>query len=224
MSDIRYNLTDLFALAFGVRNPVFINTPVRIDNGNNSFPIAVGGDSAERPTTQFSGISTNSPVSSNRMSWMGTPIVFPFTFQGGTYRVFSPTGELQDVQLADYELPAATLVDFSRAKVMINSQVRGSNGTVKELFSFADWRIRIRGICLDDTSRPTAQTAQEQKAALLEWEQVAGSIPVSGSLFIEKKIYRLVIDGISFTQLERKPGVIPFEIEAFSDEPLEMVL
>ncbi|MRG45499.1 hypothetical protein GFS24_10255 [Chitinophaga sp. SYP-B3965] len=225
MSDVRYNLSQLFELAFGVKNPVFIPTPVRIeeDSPATKFNIPAKTTASNKPVI-FSGISTSPAEYNGRLSWMGTPIVYPFTLQGGTYKVFASNGELLDYQLNDFELPAATLVDFSRAKINIKTMPRGNNGSVKELFSFDDWRIRIRGICLDDPSRASAKTAQEQKSALLEWEQVCNSIPVIGSLFVEKKIYRLAIDGISFTQLERKPNVIPFEMECVSDEPLEMTL
>lgn len=225
MSDIRYNLSQLFELAFGVKNPVFIPGSIRIegDTPGTVYKTPAKTNTASKPVV-FSGVQTKPLEYNGRLSWMGTPIVYPFTLQGGTYKVFAANGELQDYQLNDFELPAATLVDFSRAKINIKTMPRGNNGSVKELFSFDDWRIRIRGICLDDPSRASAQTAQEQKAALLEWEQVCNSVPVIGSLFVEKKIYRLAIDGISFTQLERKPNVIPFEMECVSDEPLEMSL
>ena len=65
-------------------------------------------------------------------------------------------------------------------------------------------------------------SAYEQHQELLKWENIADSIEVIGELFLDKSIYRLVIEDINFPQLEGKQNIIPFEIAAVSDEPIEL--
>src|SRR5690606_23095794 len=124
------------------------------------------------------------------VTWMGTPVLFPIRFLGEgmdkPYRIYKPSGELQEVKMSTFNLPAATVSDFSRAKNIVTTDVLGGNGTVKELFGFDDWQIRLRGICITDPARQNSKTAQEQKEALMQWENIAGSIKVEGMLFQEK--------------------------------------
>jgi len=161
------------------------------------------------------------------ISWMGTPVLFPITFKGEgldkPYKVYKPSGQLEPVEMQTFILPAATVTDFSRAKNIITTDVLGGNGTVKELFGFDDWQIRVRGICLDDPARAYAKTAQEQKEILMKWERIAGSIKVEGSQFSEKNIFEIVIQSINITQLEGKPWAIKFELNAVSNEPVSLI-
>jgi hypothetical protein len=155
-----------------------------------------------------------------KMSWMGTPIMFPILFKGGTYQFYNANGELYDKQLNDFDLPPTTVVDFRRAKNITKTNVLGANGTVKEIYGFDDWQIRIRGLCLDTPS----EKAYDLQSELLEWEKIADSVEVEGDLFLDKDIYRITIEEINFTQPQGRHNVIPFEITASSDQPLELVL
>jgi hypothetical protein len=226
MTDSRFYLSEIFSLAFGVKSPVFVPYTIDLDRflqkeGSNYNPNAATPASS---SATFPDVKVKLENEAEAMSWMGTPIVYPFTLQGGSYKKFKASGELEKVQMADFMMPAATLVDFTRAKAITKTPVLGSNGTVKELYSFEDWRIRVRGVCLNDSSRQMAKTAVEQKQQLLQWEQIAGSINVLGSLFLEKQIFAITINSASFTQLEGKSDVIPFEFECESDERLELIL
>ncbi|QQV91584.1 hypothetical protein Peternella1_48 [Winogradskyella phage Peternella_1] len=155
-----------------------------------------------------------------KMSWMGTPIMFPVVFKGGTYQFYNANGELFNKQLSDFDLPPTTIVDFRQAKNVTKTNVLGANGTVKEIYGFDDWQIRIRGLCLDTPS----DEAYDLQSVLLDWNKVADSIEVQGDLFLDKDIYRITIEEINFTQPQGRHNVIPFEITASSDQPLELVL
>ncbi|MBD3748508.1 MAG: hypothetical protein IE931_03335 [Sphingobacteriales bacterium] len=224
MIDGRSYLAEVFDLAFGVKSPVFI--PYTYDLGK----LFENDQKFTLPEEKTPGVATyNGPELkpddiTGPLSGLGTPIVYPFTLKGGIYKVFNKDGDLVDFKLADFMMPAATLITFTRAKIITKTPVLGANGSVKELYSFDDWKIRIRGICLDDSSRKTAKTAKAQKEELLKWEQVAGSINIIGDLFFEKNILALTINSANFDQLEGKPNVIPFELECEGDERLELLL
>lgn len=226
---IEYKITDLLAAAFDIKMPIRIPDPVAIAKGKLGQQYTVSDDKQELAGIYYPNIIMKEPdAKSVSVSWMGTPILFPFTFlnegMDKPYTRYKKNGELEVVIMEKFELPAATVIDFSRAKNIIKTDMLGGSGTVKELFGFDDWRIRIRGICLDDSNRQTAKKAHQQKEQLLRWEQICGSIKVEGELLNEKGIDEIVIESISFRQLEGKPGVMPFEIQASSNEPINLVL
>ncbi|MGB1307533.1 MAG: DUF6046 domain-containing protein [Oceanihabitans sp.] len=205
MSNIyKPDISQLFNAAFG-----FI--PISYKAENNP---------AANAATGYSSIPTKSPVEAKKMSWMGTPIMFPVKFKGGSYQYYKQTGILAKKAINDFELPPTTIVDFRRAKNITKTNVLGSNGTVKEIYGFHDWHIRIRGLCLDT---PKIK-AYEQHQELLKWEAIADSVEVVGDLFKDKSIFRITIEDVDFKQPQGKHNVIPFEITASSDEPLELVL
>lgn len=220
--DIRYNISQLFEIAFGFRNPFFFPAPIRAFESGKPVNYTLPSESDQQP-----GITFNAPAAGNdgevtRASWMGTPIMFPVTFQGGLYKAYDATGDLTDFQIEDFELPAASLIDFTRAKNIIRTEVLGNEGTVKELYSFGDWAIHVRGLCLADDARRQDRTAAQQKQRLLELERVAGSIRVVGELFGEKAIDDIVIESVNIQQIEGKPHVYKFEMTCISDLAAEL--
>ena len=205
MADIRYNLSELFQLAFGQNSPVYIT---------ESFNPRQNGK------VVFTGVKVKPEKEAQRMSWLGTPILFPVKFKKGTYNTFTSNGELKQIRLSDFYLPPATLVDFKRAKNVTKTNVLGDTGTVKEIFGFDDWKIRIKGLCLNEPN----STAYQQIQELLQWEQISDNISVSGQLFTDKEINSIVIESIEIPQVQGKPNVIPFTINAVSDQILELTI
>lgn len=203
--DIRYDISQLIDLAFGIKSPVFI-----------PFPIEIGG--SPLPPKYSVELSQEVDYGPTETSWMGTKILYPMSLQGGNYQVYDDSGAVVLAKFGDFKFPPVTLVDFERSKVETKTVTNGGKGTVKQVGAFEDWSIRIRGLCLNEQG---GKTAQEYKEGLLAYETILDSIPVTGSLFFEKRIDNISISRISFRQLEGKPGVIPFEIEAYSDDPIE---
>lgn len=206
MADIRYDLGQMFGAAFGVSSPVYMTRPV--------------GIGSQRQELNYSGVQVISQADAEQYSWLGTPIVFPVLFKSGIYKIYNADGKLVDREFKEFQLPAATIVEFSRAKNITRTDVLGNNGTVKEIYGFDDWQIRMRGVCLPEPNR----SSQEQKESLLQWEQVAAAVEIDGALFDEKSINSIAITEINFSQIQAKPEVIPFEIIAVSDEPIEFLL
>jgi len=159
-----------------------------------------------------------------RMSHLGTPIILPLTLKGKKYQVFNEVGDVIFKQYEDFEMPAATLVNFRRAKIITKTKARAAKGTVKEMYGFDDWRIDIRGFCLSDGSHPTSKTAYNQKLNLYKYDNIIDSVEVVSELFNDIDISNIVIEELNFSQLKGKPGVIPFYMRCVSDEPLELIL
>jgi len=224
MADVTFGVAKLFELAFGVKSPVFIPYPLQIKRVDNGAGYTIPDAASSPADVSFSNMQLKADDEIERWSWMGTPIVFPWTLKGGTYKVFDTKADIVQTSMADFEMPAATLVNFSREKIITRTKVRGSKGTVKEMYGFDDWEIQVRGLCLTDKNRRSAKTAQEQKLQLLKWENLCSAISVVGDLFFEKDIMAISIGKINFTQLEGKPDVIPFEFTAYSDDRLELIL
>ncbi|MBU2923058.1 hypothetical protein KO504_17040 [Winogradskyella psychrotolerans] len=205
MSTYKPDISQLFNAAFG-----FIPITYKPQIGLQPVGKAV-----------YASVPTEEYEAAKKMSWMGTPIMFPVSFisSGNKYLQYNGRGELVEVEdLADFDLPPTTVVDFRRAKNVTKTNVLGSNGTVKEIYGFDDWQIRIRGLCLDT---PTVK-AYDLQSELLKWDNLADAIEVQGDLFVDKDIYRITIEEINFTQPQGRHNVIPFEITASSDQPIEL--
>jgi hypothetical protein len=208
----RYTVSRLFEIAFGIKNYAAYR------------PESVGSMPND-PEGVYSNINLIEEVAeASRVSYMGTPIVFPIKFRGENYNFYNTSGEIESFPIGDFELPAATMVNFRHSKILSKTTALSANGTVKEMYGFDDWVVDIRGLCLRDPSHATAKTAYEQHQKLVEFDKVADSITVIGDLFADKDISKLVILESEFKQVQGKPGVIPFYLRCISDQPLELEL
>lgn len=208
----QYDVATLFEIAFGIKNYAVFN------------PEGVGTP-PNPPGFNFKGIKVLDDVQeASRLSYMGTPVVFPIKFRGDNYRFYNSSGDIEEFPLEDFELPAATLVNFRRAKIMNTTNALANSGTVKEMYGFDDWIIDIRGLCLRDPGHPNAKTANAQHIMLNKYAEVIESISVVGDLFLDKDIHHLVIKEIDFKQVQGKPGVIPFYLRCVSDQAVELNL
>lgn len=203
--DRRYEISQLFKLAFGVSSPVYLTVPI---------------GKQKQPEIQYSGmkIKESEIEEAERLSRFGTPIIFPLKFKGGMYQNYNAKGILVDRKMQDFWFPPATMVDFSRGKNITRTDILGGNGTVKEIFGFEDWDIRIRTLCITDE-----MPAREYEKRIIEWAQITQSIEVESDLFIWKDIKNLVIENIDVKSIEGSPGIIPIELQCSSDEPFELI-
>lgn len=209
MTNAGINISNLFAEVFGISSPIFIpygrKLPDFMPEGWKDFQIL-------------------KPEESFVKSWMGTPVLDSFAFSSGNYRRFDTKGKLSDIEMTDFVMPYATLVEFSRQMNVTKTKVMGSFGTVKEIYGLDDWNINIRGFCLTDKSREMQKTAEEQAHALVMWSQLVDSIEVSGDLFVQKAIYSLVMEDFQLAPVQGKPDVYSFTISAVSDKSIELKL
>lgn len=207
MADIKYNLSQLFSAAFGINSPIFITEPLT---------------KKEKQTFDYKGIEYIKDYhESEATSWMGTPIIGLLKFKAGLYQQYNANGILEDKQMQDFNFPSASLFSFRRAKNITKTNLLGSNGTVKEIFGFDDWIIDVKGLAIDTPKRG----AKEQIQQLMEWENLASAIEISGSLFTrQKKISAIVIEDYKEESIQGSPGIIPFSMTLSSDESIVLIL
>lgn len=207
-----YNIAQLFDIAFGIKSI-------------GLYKVDKVGDTPKDVNYNYSGIQiTESLDYATKLSQLGTPMLVPIKFKGKGYQVYNDFGEIVSDTFEDFELPAATLVNFRRAKTISKTKASAAKGTIKELFGFDDWQIDIRGFCLADSSHATAKTAREQKIKLNEFDAIVDSIQVVSELFDDFNISHLVMEELQFNQLKGKPGVIPFYMRCSSDEPYDLFI
>ena len=138
--------------------------------------------------------------------------------------MYDDSGKVYKRKMDDWTLPYSCIIDFSREKIITQTKTLGGTGTVKELFGLDDWEITIRGIAFNDRIWDNQKSAQEIIDKLVEWNHVCDSIPVVGNLFGRKDIDNIVIKKLSIQPIEGRYNVIPFQIDAISDEPIELIL
>lgn len=209
MTNTGINIANLFAEVFGVSSPVFI------PYGRQLPPFAPEG---------YKDFRMRAPEDAGTKSWMGTPVLDSFAFASGIYKCFDVKGNLSSIEMGDFILPYATLVDFSRQMNMTKTKVMGGFGTVKEIYGLDDWNIHIRGFCLTDNSRMEQKTAEEQAHTLVMWSRLADSIEVSGDVFVNKSVYSLVMEDFQLAPVQGKPDVYSYTINAVSDKSIELRL
>lgn len=229
MNRTKYNIGELFGLAFG-RSPITVSKTIltRLATGGDLLNrYKVDTDGQDSPEFSFEGISVQEvdpDIEIGRQSYLGTDIIYPIILKGGVYNRYNAQGEVESVSIDDFELPAITTSTFRRAKNISQTRRLAGSGTVKEMYGFDDWQIDIKGLCLRDPSHPSATTAWQQHLALLEFDNLADSVGVVGSIYNSKGIDAIVISEIFFGQIPGKPGVIAYQIRAVSDTPKELEL
>jgi hypothetical protein len=157
------------------------------------------------------------------VSEFDTNVLGRVRLMGGEYNVYEQDGSLVKKRFGDYTLPYSCIVSFTRESNITKTEVLGSTGTVKELYGKGDWQITIRGIAFNRRDGKGV-TAQEQIDVLSKWASVCDSIGVLGSVFSGKEIQNIVIEEFSIQPVVGKWDAIPFQINALSDEPIELYI
>lgn len=208
----RFNIPSALVLLYGIARPV-------------AFP----GFSAEQeerdPGISFSGVRVVEDDEVRSTSHIGTPIFHPITLRGATYKSYDHQGKVVDSQLGDLRLPISSVVEMSSTKTITKTQVSASGASVKEVYGFGDWDIRITGIIFDEQTHPHgANTVEAMEARILEFDELADSIGVDADLFNRRGIDRLVIRSINFQAIPGKPRMIGYQMQCESDAPIELLI
>lgn len=206
MAELRYDISQAFNTAFGAVGKMVVYD--------------VEGSKEQPSNIVYPNIETINFNDSNVKSYLGTPIVFPITFLGGFYNYYDD-GEIKQKELADFQLPATTMVDFRRSKIKRKTRVNGGSSSIKELYGLDDWKIHIRGLILPEG---TGGFPEETLIRLQEFEGLADSVRVTGKLFSLLSIYNIDLDDVTFPQVKGQPNTRPFMISAESTEPVELIL
>lgn len=213
MTELRFDISQLFNQAFGLTD--------------SFIKYSATGKDQEAYQALFKTAESIEVNEDNVFSHLGTPVAFPIKLKGGTYSIFEE-GEVVEKRMGDLMLPFTSICSFRRAKIANETKVNGGRGTVREVYGHDDWHLRIQGLILKDTKFTEAGTEMSfpsnMVTALKEWDDLVDSVEITGKFFELLDIYKIFIEDIRFDQLRGRPHVIPFEIIAKSDEPLELVL
>jgi hypothetical protein len=202
-------ISSLFTQVFGLAGPLIRRYKVPSDDKNGEKPTYNIGELAPEVTED------------TITSMLGTPIHFWMAFGACDYNKRSK-GEIITVAREFTYLPFTSIATFSRAKRKTVTYQSGMNGPVIEEYGFEAWQIRIQGLILNGENN---KTLEQQVKALQLFEELSDSIEVQGKLFEWLKINRICFDQINFLPKRENNilSVIPFEINAMSVEPIELI-
>ena len=160
-------------------------------------------------------------------SYLGTPVFMNVEFLPGNYkdkkgREISYGNLLKNNEDSTAFAINTVLVDVSQSKQIIKTNIQGLSGTVKEYISKGDYQIKIRGILVDESSE---RYPQEQVIQLREYLDAETTIGVAGRFLNDLfDITDIVVEGYNFPQAEGAQNYQLFEINAVSDNPIELTV
>lgn len=216
-------VADIVRQIFGINSPVYI--PWGRRTPYEAAPYEIPDAEIAEKIGDYSNLQLLPEDSGDILySEFGTPVFGAITFEAGEYNTYNrKTGAVEKVTMAAYTLPYSCIVTYSRDSNNTKTDVLGSTGTVKEMYGKGDWEITIRGIAMANRNGEGI-SAQEQINQLVRWNDICDSIPVVGSIFREKGINNIVMESLSIQPVVGRWSAIPFQIEAVSDEPIELYL
>lgn len=199
---------NLLSDVFGVESPVYLPTWWQ---GRDYSPKPYPGIEMEPDDPEYD----QAPVRNGKKTFGA------FWLEAGTYNMYNKEGALDEKKLGRFLMPLASLVDFKREKNIVKTPILGGVGSVKEVFSFNDWDITIKGIIIaDDFNRPGQKTVEEQMAILQKFFEVVGSISVEGQIFAKRNVNYIVMESLNFSPVQGRPKMMQYTIEATSDEDI----
>jgi hypothetical protein len=152
-------------------------------------------------------------------------VIGAVTFKAGEYKTFGYDGKVESVKmLRDFTLPFTNLTNYNRNKIEAITDLRGQRGSVKELFGFSDWRISFRGLILQENYQAyTDNRFPGLKAAdILLWNELFDAITIEGDMPALLGISKIYLQNIEVDEVEGKPNVLVYKINALSDKQIEI--
>ncbi|QKX04887.1 hypothetical protein HN014_08135 [Aquimarina sp. TRL1] len=158
------------------------------------------GDYSAYKKTEESNIGVGTSLRKNHL---GTPYFMDLIIDGKTF-------------------PNEPLITINGQKRIVETVVTGSNrrGTVKELISADDYRIRIEGICFDQKR----QYPQKQVEEIISICEENRALPVKNDLLELFNVHSLVIKSYSFDKMQGQPHMQKYIINAISDEDFYAII
>jgi hypothetical protein len=179
--------------------------------------LLAGEDAEQEMPTPGYAVQEVDEVDVVELSALGTPILEPVTLvipgKDSAYMATDGTG----YRLA---LPPATMIDFSRAKRIVETEVQGRDGSVKELIGMSDWLLRIRGVIVGDGyGYPYAYISR-----LRDFFEYGGVVRVEARICEELGIRDAVLMNLDLPRQEGFVNMQPFTIELTADLAVELEL
>lgn len=139
-------------------------------------------------------------------SWLGTPI-------WADVRLFPPGRE-------DLILETVLLTVSARNNI-VSTPVQGRRGTIKEYINAGDFDVNIKGAIVGRFRGVYPETLVRDLLSVLKQE---ASIRIVSDYLRMFDVYELAVTDYSFPQNEGFQNVQLFEINALSDDPVELIL
>ena len=161
----------------------------------------------------------NTTPSTGTVSYFNRPVFSNLVFKARDY--YNNDNELVTTWDRDVVLDTV-LFDVGQTKNIVTTQVQGRNGTIKEYISDGDFAINIKGLLVSNTNNQFPYTAYEE---LLKALYCNTEIEIESWILTELYgIKYIVIQNFEILQEVGKQTTVPFEIQALSDRPTEIIL
>jgi hypothetical protein len=145
----------------------------------------------------------------------GIPVFDAIQFDKLSYNRPSD-GQLLSVSQLFFE---TALIEVNQSKIIVQTQVQGRNGTVKEYITDGDWEVTITGAMISEHSNVPPEL---QIRHLNEFKNAPVPISVYSNFLAYFEIFSLVIKDFRVNQIEGTRNAISFTINCISDIPFEI--
>ena len=149
-----------------------------------------------------------------KASLMGTSVWSNLIFPAGTYE----TLEGDEIEFDEIVFNSA-LLSVNQSKNIITTNVQGRNGSVKEYVSDGDFAISISGVL---TGAGADIYPEIEAINIIEILKAPVSLKVESEFLNFFGIDEIVVTGYSMPQVSGSRNTQPFQINALSDEALEL--
>lgn len=149
----------------------------------------------------------------------GLPIFMPFSIEKFKYK--DPNGKFVIVS-PQLDFPCC-IIEIYASKNVIETEVAGRDGTVKEYISMGDYSVTIKGL-LGNGDKNDARYPLQIVNHLHEIYKAPVSIPVVHRVLNKLGIYDLVIKELNLPVIGEIENLQAFELQCLSDIPIELVL
>jgi len=130
----------------------------------------------------------------------------------------------QRTKINGFYLPNEPILSISGGKNIVRTQIDGNNGTFKENMSLDDYRITIRGLCIqEDLDDPDAYP-DDQVRMIRQMFEEKESVDIVNDILTLLGITIIAIENIQLEGLVGSPGVQPYIINALSDKNFDLEL
>jgi hypothetical protein len=121
----------------------------------------------------------------------------------------------------DYSFPGWPLMELNVPTRIVKSDVTDHPGSIKEYMGDGDVEITIRGFLINHAANDIPLADMK---ALYQVRQQKQALKVTSNLLNSLGIHYLVIENLSFPEVEAAITMQPFVIDALSDYPYELVI
>lgn len=148
-----------------------------------------------------------------RRSSLGTPVYADVVFEAGSYE--DDNGQVQSFEQLRYD---TVLLSVSQTKKIVQTEIQGRSGSVKEYIGDSDYMITLNGIITGTHLRHP----KDEIAALKKMLDAKVPIAISCPYLQNLGITDIVVQSYFFGQSEGGYAYQAFTIEMLSDTPVEL--